>query len=215
MRALLLAAALVAGPAVAQDALSVAEPPAAVPLSPVVVLDRDALYARSAFGRRVAADVEAASNDLAAENRRLESELEAEERALTARRETMEPDAFRELAAEFDTRVTAIRQAQDAKARAIAQQTERAQALFLDQANPILVELAREADALVILDKRFAIASADEIDITARAQARIDAALGDGAGLRPMAPRPRPQSGEGSPAPGAEPEPVAPRPDPG
>ena len=215
MRALLLAAALVAGPAVAQDALSVAEPPAAVPLSPVVVLDRDALYARSAFGRRVAADVEAASNDLAAENRRLESELEAEERALTARRETMEPDAFRELAAEFDTRVTAIRQAQDAKARAIAQQTERAQALFLEQANPILVELAREADALVILDKRFAIASADEIDITARAQARIDAALGDGAGLRPMAPRPRPPSGEGSPAPGAEPEPVAPRPDPG
>ncbi|WP_299837895.1 OmpH family outer membrane protein [uncultured Jannaschia sp.] len=215
MRALLLVAALAAGPAVAQDALSVAEPPAVVPLSPVVVLDRDALYARSAFGRRVAADVEAASNDLAAENRRLESELEAEERALTARRETMEPDAFRELAAEFDTRVTAIRQAQDAKARAIAQQTERAQALFLEQANPILVELAREADALVILDKRFAIASADEIDITARAQARIDAALGDGAGLRPMAPRPRPQSGEGSPAPGAEPEPVAPRPDPG
>ncbi|WP_299814962.1 OmpH family outer membrane protein [uncultured Jannaschia sp.] len=210
MRGVLLAALIAAGPAAAQEA-----PPAGLRQSPIVVLDRDALYAQSAFGRRVAADIEAASNELAAENRRLEAELETEERALTERRATMDPDGFRELAAAFDTRVTAIRQAQDAKARAIAQQTERAQALFLEQANPILVELAREADALVILDKRFAIASADEIDITPLAQKRIDAALGDGAGLRPMAPRPRPETGEAPPAPATEPEPVAPRPDPG
>ena len=206
MRGLLLAALFAAGAAVAQDAPPAAQAPSvAVPQSPVVVLDRDALYARSAFGRRVAADIDAASTDLATENRRLESELEAEERALTARRETMEPDAFRELASEFDTRVTAIRQAQDAKARAIAQQTDRAQALFLEQANPILVEMAREAGALVILDKRFAIASADEVDITARAQERIDAALGDGAGLRPMTPQPRPRAGDAPPVPDAQP----------
>ena len=206
MRGLLLAALFAAGAAVAQDAPPAAQAPSvAVPQSPVVVLDRDALYARSAFGRRVAADIDAASTDLATENRRLESELEAEERALTEQRETMEPDAFRELASEFDTRVTAIRQAQDAKARAIAQQTDRAQALFLEQANPILVEMAREAGALVILDKRFAIASADEVDITARAQERIDAALGDGAGLRPMTPQPRPRAGDAPPVPDAQP----------
>ena len=206
MRGLLLAALFAAGAAVAQDAPPAAQAPSvAVPQSPVVVLDRDALYARSAFGRRVAADIDAASTDLATENRRLESELEAEERALTEQRETMESDAFRELASEFDTRVTAIRQAQDAKARAIAQQTDRAQALFLEQANPILVEMAREAGALVILDKRFAIASADEVDITARAQERIDAALGDGAGLRPMTPQPRPRAGDAPPVPDAQP----------
>ena len=155
-----------------------------MPQSSVVVLDRDALFAGSLFGARVRRDVAAASDALVAENRRIEAMLEAEERALTERRAGMEADAFRELATEFDARVTEIRQTQDAKARAIAQQGERAQQIFLEQANPVLVALAQETGALVILDRRMVIASADQIDITALARARIDAVLGDGEGLR-------------------------------
>lgn len=155
----------------------------AVPVSAVVVLDRDALFSRSLFGQRVASDIEAASEALAAENRRIETDLEAEEQELTTRRDTMEMAAFRELAVAFDERVTTIRQTQDAKARAISQQTDRAQQTFLEQANPVLVQLARETGALVILDRRTVIASADQVDITELALMRIDAALGDGSAL--------------------------------
>ncbi len=167
---------------------------AGVPQSAVVVLDRDVLYASSLFGRRVGSDIDAASISLAQENKGIEIELEAEERALTERREGMDRSQFRQLAAEFDTRVTGIRQAQDAKTRAIAQQGERAQALFFEAANPILVMLARETGALVILDRRMVIASADQVDITVLARERIDAELGEGEGLRQAPPPQRPDA---------------------
>ena len=157
--------------------------PQGIPQTAVVVLDREALYANSRFGQRVAQDIEAASTQLAAENRRIERELEAEERDLTERRATLDTDEFRTLATEFDTRVSEIRETQDAKARAIAQQGERAQQLFFERANPVLAELARETGALVILDRRFVLASADQVDITALALQRINEALGDGTGL--------------------------------
>jgi Skp family chaperone for outer membrane proteins len=168
---------------------------APMPRSSVVVLDRDALFARSLFGRRVTRDIEAATQALAAENRKIEQALEAEERVLTERRGEMETAAFRELAAEFDARVNDIRETQLSKERAIRQQGERAQALFLERANPILVELARETGALVILDRRIVIASADQVDITDLARTRIDEALGDGADLEGGASDPPPADG--------------------
>lgn len=183
LRALLLVlfTATSAGAALAQQIGGA--PVVGVPTSAVVVLDRDVLFARSLFGQRVAADIEAASATLAAENRRIEADLEAEERDLTTRRDAMELAAFRQLAIEFDGRVTEIRQTQEAKARAISQQTDRAQQTFLEKVNPVLVQLARETGALVILDRRMVIASADQVDITELALTRIDAALGDGTAL--------------------------------
>ena len=52
----------------------------------------------------------------------------------------MDPGAFRALADAFDARVEGIRRTQDAKARAIEQQTERAQKVFQERASPILIE---------------------------------------------------------------------------
>ncbi|WP_187298147.1 OmpH family outer membrane protein [Jannaschia donghaensis] len=194
MRLVALAACLAASPAMAQQ--TPVEPSVGIPTSAVVVLDRDLLFTGSLFGQRIARDIEAASADLAAENRQIEADLEAEERALTERRDAMDMADFRVLAAEFDNRVTSIRQTQDAKARAISQQTERAQQIFLEQANPVLVQLARDTGALVILDRRIVIASADQVDITNLALERIDAVLGDGGSLLqgPPAPRPDPPS---------------------
>ncbi|UWQ16657.1 OmpH family outer membrane protein [Jannaschia sp. M317] len=165
-----------------------------VPQSAVVVLDRDALFVGSLFGQRVARDIEAESRALAAENRQIEQDLEQEERALTEQREGMVTDEFRPLATAFDNRVVDIRRTQDAKARAIQQQSERAQALFFEQANPVLVQLAQETGALVILDRRNVIASADQVDITLLARDRIDAALGEGEGLSGPAPTQRPDA---------------------
>ena len=169
-----------------------------VPEGAVVVLDQDALFARSLFGRRLREEIETASNALASENRRIESELEAEERDLTDRRADMEPEAFRLLADAFDVRVEGIRREQDAKTRAIEQRSDRARAVFQENASPVLFDLAREVGALVILDRRVVIAAADQVDITDAAVERIDALLGDGSDLgMPPAPRPtEPGSGE-------------------
>jgi Skp family chaperone for outer membrane proteins len=189
---------LLAGPAAAQEAApgppAVAAPPGAEDAGArlaVVVLDREALYARSAYGRRIRAEIEAASGELGAENRRIEQELEEEERALTEWRAELPRAEFEALADTFDRRVEEIRREQDAKGRAIAQRSDRAQALFYERANPLLISLAREIGALVILDRRTVIASADGVDITQRALERIDAVLGDGADLDP-GPVPRP-----------------------
>lgn len=170
---------------------------------PVVVLDREALFAQSAFGRRVRADIEAASEALGAENRRIEAELEAEERDLTERRATTDPEAFRDLAAAFDARVEAIRAAQDAKGLAIQLQTERAQQVFEEEAGPILSELAGAVGALVVLDRRMVIAASGQVDITDLARRRIDAELGDGARL--AAPPPEPPVPDPAPDPGTDP----------
>ncbi|MGB3409500.1 MAG: OmpH family outer membrane protein [Jannaschia sp.] len=188
----LLVAVLTASPVSAQQPSPPVTP--GVPQSAVVVLDRDALFGTSEFGLRVARDIEAASAALVAENREIELALEAEERALTEQRPTMDAGDFRDLAGDFDDRVVGIRRAQDAKARAIQQQSERAQALFFEQANPVLIALARETGALVILDRRIVIASADQVDITALARSRIDAVLGEGEGLVPPQPIPRPEA---------------------
>ena len=154
-----------------------------VPQGAVAVLDRAGLFARSAFGRRILAEIEAETTELAAENRRIESELDAEERDLTEQRPELSADAFRSLAQEFDTRVEGIRQAQDAKARAIQTKSERAQQAFGERVTPILRALTQETGALVVLDRRLVIASADGIDITQAAVARIDDEIGEGEGL--------------------------------
>ncbi|UWQ20465.1 OmpH family outer membrane protein [Jannaschia sp. W003] len=180
--------------------------PAVAPALPVVVLDRDALYARSMFGQRVRADVEAALAQLGAENRRIEAMLEAEERALTERRPAEAAEVFRELATAFDRRVEGIREAQDAKARAIQDQQDRAQQVFLEEIGPVLSAFTREVGAQVILDRRMVIAATGEVDITEEALARIDAALADGAGLEPSAPTPRPGA-ETAPETGARTDP--------
>ncbi len=151
-----------------------------LPQSAVLTLASDRLFAESAFGQRIAREIEAESAVLAAENRRIEAELTAEEKELTERRKEMEPDAFRALADAFDVKVQATRVAQDAKAHALNQIGETAQGQFLLAARPVLEALMRETGAGVILERSNVVLSANAIDITDLAIERIDAAIGDG-----------------------------------
>lgn len=171
--AAVVALGLTVAPALAQERLVVP--------SPVLTIDQEALFERSAFGRRAQAEFEEASAALAAENRRIEAELEAEERRLTDERPGMDPTEFRELAAAFDGRVVEIRRTQDQKARELGRRPEEARQEFFRSAVPVLTELVRERAAVAILDSRAVILSAEAIDITEEAIRRIDAALGDGA----------------------------------
>jgi len=146
--------------------------------SPLLTVDQERLFTGSARGQALLSEIEIASAELAAENRRIEAELAAEERALTEERPTLDPAAFREKAAAFDTKVVAIRAAQDEKARALVRQRETAQKSFYTEALPILTEIVRERGAVAVLDSRSVILSADQIDVTEAAIARLDSQLG-------------------------------------
>jgi Skp family chaperone for outer membrane proteins len=153
---------------------------AQAPASPIVTLDRERLFQDSAFGKAIQARFKAASNDLVAENRRLEAALEAEERSLTERRKTADPAAFRILSAEFDTRVEELRQAQDAKSRALTRAQEGGQQRFFEASVPVLGQLMVDLSAVAIIDRSAIILSFDQFDITDQAIARLDATLGEG-----------------------------------
>lgn len=156
-----------------------------VPQSPVLIVEPERLFSQSAFGQRVGAQLEAEGAAIAAENRRIEAELTDEERALTERRPSLPAAEFRALADAFDEKVEALRREQDAKARSLGARTEAFRRQFLNAAQPVLVQLMREAGAAVIVERRAVFLSADAVDITDIAVERIDSAIGDGGDLAP------------------------------
>jgi Skp family chaperone for outer membrane proteins len=174
----------------------------AVPRSPVLTLDQDRLFAQSAFGQRAVRGLEDASAALAAENREIEARLTAEERDLTDRRASLPADQFRALADIFDAKVVATRQSQDQKARELNTRAEAERARFYELAFPVLLRIVQESGAAVLLNDRAIILSADAIDITDLAIARVDAEIGDGAAPEPPAPvPPAPEPAPEQPAP--------------
>lgn len=149
-------------------------------ISPVLTIESDRLFVESAFGQRVAREIEAEEAVLRAENRKIEAELAEEEKRLTEERPTMSPQDFRAVADAFDERVEFLRREQDKKALAIGQQRDEEQRVFFTSAQPILSEIMRESQAALIVEKRSVFLSTNSIDITSRAIERIDATLGEG-----------------------------------
>lgn len=149
-------------------------------ISPILTIDSERLFLESAFGRRVAAEIEQKGTELTAENRKIEAALEAEERELTEMRASMSAEEFRELANAFDQKVQATRQEQAAKGRALNALLDQERDVFLTAAAPVLERLMREADAAVILERRSVFVSASAIEITDDAIALLDETLGSG-----------------------------------
>ena len=173
-------AALAACLALAAGMASAQAPPLELP-SPVLTFDAERLLTDSALGRALTAEIEEAARRLAEENRRIETDLLAEERALTDRRATLGSEAFRPLAQAFDDKVQRLRAEQDEKERALADLREAGRQRFFAEAVPVLSDILRERGALVLLDRREVFLSADSIDITDAAIARLDAAPGSSA----------------------------------
>lgn len=175
-----------------------------VPFGSIAVLNQDTLLNQSLYGQRIQRDLEVASQALSLENRGIEAELTDEELRLTELRPSMEPTEFRALAAEFDTRVEAIRAAQIAKERSLQLQVEAAQTQFFELAFPVLLDLVQSRGASVLMDSRSVLLAAEGIDITAEAIARVDDAIGAGDDDEPLisidvpapdtAPAPRPSA---------------------
>lgn len=170
--------------------------------SGILLLDQTRFFAGSLYGQRVQSEIDAAGRALATENRMIEAELTAEELELTERRADLPREEFSVLAAEFDTRVERIRSEQDAKERALNTAIEQARAQFFELAVPILLDIASDRGAAVIMDRRSVLLAADQVDITNEAIAAVDAALGVG-----------PDTPLVDPTPGAAPIPVPEAPD--
>ena len=162
------------------------------PAPQVATLDQDRLYGESRFGKALEAKAQAASQALAAENRRIEAELSAEEADLTAKRQTLSPQAFEPLAQAFDAKVEKLRADQSAKVDALKAERDADRQAFFQAAVPVLADLMRQIGAYAILNKQAVILSFDAIDMTDRAIAALDAKLGDGTGPRDTTPAPAP-----------------------
>ncbi|SHH74739.1 OmpH family outer membrane protein [Marivita hallyeonensis] len=154
----------------------------------ILTIAPERLYSESAFGQRIAREIEAESLEIASENRRIEAELTAEERELTELRDSLPQEDFRERADAFDEKVQQLRREQDEKARALGQRTDEARRALLTAAQPVLSQLMIESSAVAILDRRAVLLSADAVDITDEAIARVDARFGDGADILPLRP---------------------------
>ncbi|MFP4304088.1 OmpH family outer membrane protein [Rhodosalinus sp.] len=174
---IVVSAAALAGPAHAQPATGEGPFVTGMLQSPVLTVDSERLFADSAYGQRVAREIDADGAELAAENRRIEAELVEEERALTERRAEMDPEAFRAAADAFDERVMRIRREQDAKARALGRRGEAARRTFFEAAQPVLQRVMVEAGAAVIVEQRSVFMSLEVIDITDIAIERLDATI--------------------------------------
>lgn len=150
------------------------------PQNALLILDTDRFYDESAFGQRIAAELEAERQALLDEKTEVEKALEAEESRLVALRETTPADEFAVMADEFDARVQEARSAQTLKSRRLARQQDIARQTFFQQALPILAAIVRDSGALVILERSTVFLAADNIDITDAAIEAVNAAFGDG-----------------------------------
>ncbi|MBV1866829.1 MAG: OmpH family outer membrane protein [Marinosulfonomonas sp.] len=154
-------------------------------ISPILTIDSDRVYGASLAGQRIGAELEASLQQLVRENRRIEAELETEERSLTEQRATLPADEFRALADAFDQKVQQIRDEQDTKQRELQSLRENDRRAFVDAISPILSAIGNERGALLILERRDVVLSADSIDITSEVIARINAAQEGGTNLSP------------------------------
>ncbi|MEE9389423.1 MAG: OmpH family outer membrane protein [Paracoccaceae bacterium] len=166
---LVIGALVSAGPAFAQN-LGVTQ-------SQIVTVDSELIFGSTVVGQGITTGLEEKVTALALENRRIASELEEEELDLTAQRKTMEPADFRVLATAFDQKVQRIRAEQDAKQRELQSQRDDERQSFVDAITPLLSGIAREHGALLVLERRNVLLSADSIDITQEVIDKIDAVL--------------------------------------
>lgn len=151
--------------------------PLELSLAPILIIDQERLFAESSLGALISAEIEAETQALAEENRRIEQELIAEELDLTERRPDLPAEEFRALADAFDAKVQRFRSEQDAKERALQQRREQEQQDFVNRIGPVLGDLARERGAVAILDRRAVLLAAGRIDVTDEAIERLNALI--------------------------------------
>lgn len=168
----LLAGLLLSGPVAAQEASP------AAPAS-VLIIDSDRLYQDSRYGQQIRAALDQQAQALKTENDKIVAALTEEERSLTLRRPSLTPEAFRQAATEFDSKVQGIRRARDAKEVALQTARVTAQKDFFGEVQTIVGQLMLERGATATLDQRSVFVALTAADVTEEAIRRIDAIFVD------------------------------------
>lgn len=134
--------------------------------SAIAVLDQEALFKESNWGKGVLIELENKVKILAAENRSIEKKLEIEELNLAKSRKSMDNLEFNFLALEFDTNVKKIREVQANKQRKINTFLNQNRALFFKNITPLLLSFIDELGVEVLLNKDTVALASTGSDIT-------------------------------------------------
>ena len=145
--------------------------------SSIAVLDQDALFSESEWGKRVLQNVENQVSQLSQENRTIETALELEESELTKTRKTISKIEFDVLAIKFDEKVKKIRLEQADKQRKINIFLNENRKLFFEKVTPILLDYINELGIEVLLNKDTVALASLGSDITISAINRINEQL--------------------------------------
>ena len=145
--------------------------------SSIAVLDQDALFSESEWGKRVLQNVENQVSQLSQENRTIETALELEESELTKTRKTISKIEFDVLAIKFDEKVKKIRLEQADKQRKINIFLNKNRKLFFEKVTPILLDYINELGIEVLLNKDTVALASLGSDITILAINRINEQL--------------------------------------
>ena len=172
-----LSAAIVAAamsPGLQSTAAAQAQPPV---VTPILVIDQEALYSRSAAARGIAEQDkslrEALTGELDADGER----LRAREAELTELRETLLKSEFDALAREFETDVREFRARAQRERGLLDQALQNARRELRRAAQPVLIDVMRRRGALVLLDKGQVVLSVRTLDVTDEAIALLDQAV--------------------------------------
>ncbi|MDA9582174.1 OmpH family outer membrane protein [Amylibacter sp.] len=145
--------------------------------SSIAVLDQDALFSESEWGKRVLQNVENQVSQLSQENRTIETALELEESELTKTRKTISKIEFDVLAIKFDEKVKKIRLEQADKQRKINIFLNKNRKLFFEKVTPILLDYINELGIEVLLNKDTVALASLGSDITISAINKINEQL--------------------------------------
>ncbi len=148
---------------------------------PVASINRDKLFAESAYGRALRAKMAIRQKQLVAENDRLLADLEREERELTELRKQTTPIDFAPLAEAFDVKANRIRQQQNEKLLALNKQLETARFTFFRSTEIVIRKLMFERGIIYVLNEQAILMSTGEGNITGEVMKRLDALFDSGA----------------------------------
>ena len=146
-------------------------------LSAIAVLDQDALFSESEWGKQILKEVESQVSKLSDENRSIETALELEESELTKIRKTISKIEFDILAIQFDEKVKKIRLEQADKQRKINIFLNENRNLFFEKVTPILLDYINELGIEVLLNKDTVALASLGSDITISAINKINEQL--------------------------------------
>jgi len=145
----------------------------------IAVVDQEALFRKSKWGKEILNQIELLVSSLATENENIKNNLETEELTLTEKRELVSKLEFNIMAFDFDLKVKKIRTQQADKQNNINSLLNNKRALFFEKSAPILLTLINDLGVEVLLNKDMVALTSLESDITQIAIKRINEILKD------------------------------------